>query len=245
MITAIPDDLGMPGKSGRLTQWDHTRLIFVYGLDEKIPEDCKAHISSPNDDHGAYVVPCQYISAKKFHVSPIPDELLTIAGRIDILINHLDQTVAAASLTVNPAEKPDDYVYSESEFFTMEEWQQQVVAALDARYEEDIKSATDEIDAKYSEQLKTATDAATASESAAKNAQSQVSAANTASQNSAKSSEASAQSAQAAAESAKSAENAAKAMSGTFDFTGYLRYEIVSAMPTTQEEGVLYIVPLN
>ena len=31
-------------------------------------------------------------------------------------------------------------------------------------------------------------------------------------------------------------------MAGTFDFTGYLRYQIVNAAPETYDEGVLYIV---
>ena len=49
-------------------------------------------------------------------------------------------------------------------------------------------------------------------------------------------------SASAAAESARVANECAQAMAGTFDFTGYLRYQIVDAAPETYDEGVLYIV---
>lgn len=46
-------------------------------------------------------------------------------------------------------------------------------------------------------------------------------------------------------EAAQTASNCAQAMSGTYDFTGYLRYQIVSDVPAAedQEDGVLYIVP--
>ena len=45
-----------------------------------------------------------------------------------------------------------------------------------------------------------------------------------------------------AVESARVAQECAQAMAGTFDFTGYLRYQIVDAAPETYDEGVLYIV---
>ena len=41
---------------------------------------------------------------------------------------------------------------------------------------------------------------------------------------------------------ARVAQECAQAMAGTFDFTGYLRYQIVNAAPETYDEGVLYIV---
>ena len=41
---------------------------------------------------------------------------------------------------------------------------------------------------------------------------------------------------------ARVAQECAQAMAGTFDFTGYLRYQIVAAAPETYDEGVLYIV---
>ena len=42
--------------------------------------------------------------------------------------------------------------------------------------------------------------------------------------------------------SATIAQECAQAMAGTFDFTGYLRYQVLDAAPETYEEGVLYIV---
>lgn len=45
-----------------------------------------------------------------------------------------------------------------------------------------------------------------------------------------------------AEQSATIAQECAQAMAGTFDFTGYLRYQIVDAAPETYEKGVLYIV---
>ena len=41
---------------------------------------------------------------------------------------------------------------------------------------------------------------------------------------------------------ARVAQECAQAMAGTFDFTGYLRYQIVDAAPEAYDEGVLYIV---
>lgn len=42
--------------------------------------------------------------------------------------------------------------------------------------------------------------------------------------------------------SATIAQECAQAMAGTFDFTGYLRYQVVDAAPETYEKGVLYLV---
>lgn len=45
-----------------------------------------------------------------------------------------------------------------------------------------------------------------------------------------------------AEQSATIAKECAQAMAGTFDFTGYLRYQVVDTAPETYEEGVLYLV---
>lgn len=45
-----------------------------------------------------------------------------------------------------------------------------------------------------------------------------------------------------AEQSATIAQECAQAMAGTFDFTGYLRYQVVDAVPETYENGVLYLV---
>ena len=50
------------------------------------------------------------------------------------------------------------------------------------------------------------------------------------------------QHAQLSEQHARVAKECAQAMAGTFDFTGYLRYQIVNAAPETYDEGVLYIV---
>ena len=50
------------------------------------------------------------------------------------------------------------------------------------------------------------------------------------------------QHARVAEQHARVAQECAQAMAGTFDFTGYLRYQIVNAAPETYDEGVLYIV---
>lgn len=50
------------------------------------------------------------------------------------------------------------------------------------------------------------------------------------------------QHARVAEQHARVAKESAQAMAGTFDFTGYLRYQIVNAAPETYDEGVLYIV---
>lgn len=50
------------------------------------------------------------------------------------------------------------------------------------------------------------------------------------------------QHAQVSEQHARVAQECAQAMAGTFDFTGYLRYQIVNAAPETYDEGVLYIV---
>ena len=50
------------------------------------------------------------------------------------------------------------------------------------------------------------------------------------------------QHARVAEQHAQVAQECAQAMAGTFDFTGYLRYQIVNAAPETYDEGVLYIV---
>lgn len=42
--------------------------------------------------------------------------------------------------------------------------------------------------------------------------------------------------------SATIAQECAQAMAGTFDFTGYLRYQVVDAAPETYEKGVLHLV---
>lgn len=48
--------------------------------------------------------------------------------------------------------------------------------------------------------------------------------------------------ASAAASSAQTAQECAQAMAGTFDFTGYMRYRVVTELPEQQDDNVLYLI---
>ena len=99
MIKIVPD------KEGRLTQWDLDRKVIVTGYDGV----AEVHFASPGDDHGAYVVELIDGEAK------IPNILLTMAGTINVYVYPADRTVFATALWVMAREKPDDYVYTETE----------------------------------------------------------------------------------------------------------------------------------
>ena len=99
MIKIVPD------KEGRLTQWDLNRKVIVTGYEG----GAEVHFASPGDDHGAYVVELIDGEAK------IPNILLTMAGTINVYVYPADRTVFATALWVMAREKPDDYVYTETE----------------------------------------------------------------------------------------------------------------------------------
>ena len=99
MIKIVPD------KEGRLTQWDLNRKIIVTGYEG----GAEVHFASPGDDHGAYVV--KLIDGQ----AEIPNVLLTMAGTINVYVYPADRTVFATALWVMAREKPDDYVYTETE----------------------------------------------------------------------------------------------------------------------------------
>ena len=99
MIKIVPD------KEGRLTQWDLDRKVIVTGYDG----GAEVHFASPGDDHGAYVVELTGGEAA------VPNILLTMAGVINVYIYPADRTVFAAALPVMAREKPDDYIYTETE----------------------------------------------------------------------------------------------------------------------------------
>ena len=99
MIKIVPD------KEGKLTQWDLNRKIIVTGYDGV----AEVHFASPGDDHGAYVVELKDGEAE------IPNILLTMAGTIKVYVYPTDRTVFATALWVMAREKPDDYVYTETE----------------------------------------------------------------------------------------------------------------------------------
>lgn len=99
MIKIIPD------KEGRLTQWDLNRKVIITGYDGV----AEVHFASPGDDHGAYVV--ELIDGQ----AEIPNILLTMAGTINVYVYPADRTVFATALWVMAREKPDDYIYTETE----------------------------------------------------------------------------------------------------------------------------------
>lgn len=99
MIRIIPD------KEGRLTQWDKDRKVIVTGFEG----GAEVHFASPGDDHGAYVVELTDGEAA------VPNILLTMAGVINVYVYPADRTVFAAALPVMAREKPDDYIYAETE----------------------------------------------------------------------------------------------------------------------------------
>ena len=131
MIAIIPD------KEGYLTQWDTNRRILISGLDSL--DGVKVHFASPNDDHNAYVVEPIGDGAA------IPNILLTIPGRLDAFIYADNHTKVHATLIVFPREKPDDYIYTESEKFALEQWEKEATERLEGRYDK----AVQEIDERY------------------------------------------------------------------------------------------------
>lgn len=48
-----------------------------------------------------------------------------------------------------------------------------------------------------------------------------------------------------AAQCAQTAQDCAQAMAGTFDFTGYMRYRVVTELPEQQDDNVLYLIVEN
>lgn len=123
---------------------------------------------------------------------------------------------------------------------------QEIFPQLLEQYNSSLSSAEEKLLKQYDTELenalaslsKVANDSKTSSDASAASAASAQEAA-TASAVSAASAQ---ESATASAASAKTAQECAQAMAGTFDFTGYLRYQIVTEAPTTYEDGVLYIV---
>ena len=99
MIKIVPD------KEGRLTQWDKDRKVIVTGLEG----GAEVHFAAPGDDHGAYVVELTGGEAA------VPNILLTMAGVINVYVYPADRTAFAAAIPVMAREKPDDYIYTETE----------------------------------------------------------------------------------------------------------------------------------
>lgn len=90
----------------------------------------------------------------------------------------------------------------------------------------------------YGQILAMTTDIAQAATAAAEQAES----AQTAASAAASSAQTTRTAASAAASSAQTAQECAQAMAGTFDFTGYMRYRVVTELPERQDDNVLYLI---
>ena len=130
MIKIVPD------KEGRLTQWDLNRKVIVTGY-EGVAE---VHFASPGDDHGAYVV--KLVDGQ----AGIPNILLTMAGTINVYVYPADRTVFATALWVMAREKPDDYVYTETEVLSYKTLDEKIgdLAELTTTAKENLVAAINE-----------------------------------------------------------------------------------------------------
>lgn len=109
MIKIIPDH------EGWLTQWDKNRTVLVSGLDLTEYPDAVVQFSSPNDgvDKAYPVKP--YVGDDGLVHAKFPNIFLTFPGRVDVCVYRDDHTCSFGVLVVAPHEKPDDYVYTETE----------------------------------------------------------------------------------------------------------------------------------
>lgn len=130
MIRIVPD------KEGRLTQWDKDRKVVVTGLEG----GAEVHFASPGDDRGAYVVELTGGEAA------VPNVLLTMAGVINVYIYPADRTVFAAALPVMAREKPDDYIYTETEVLSYKTLDEKIgdLAKLTTAAKENLVAAINE-----------------------------------------------------------------------------------------------------
>ena len=130
MIKIIPD------KECGLTQWDLNRKVIVTGYEG----GAEVHFASPGDDHGAYVVKLVDGQAE------IPNILLTMAGTINVYVYPADRTVFATALWVMAREKPDDYVYTETEVLSYKTLDEKIgdLAELTTTARENLVAAINE-----------------------------------------------------------------------------------------------------
>lgn len=130
MIKIVPD------KEGKLTQWDLNRKVIVTGYEGA----AEVHFASPGDDHGAYVVKLVDGEAE------IPNILLTMAGTINVYVYPADRTVFATALWVMAREKPDDYVYTETEVLSYKTLDEKIgdLAKLTTTAKENLVAAINE-----------------------------------------------------------------------------------------------------
>lgn len=233
----------MDGDRPQLYQWDLDRRLILYGFGP----DTQAHFGQ---DGSAIVVDAYEDSGILY--ANIPNICLQRAGMLHVYIYNSasTRTITAVAISVRPRPRPEDYVFTEDD---IRRWDDVITAVQDEYIRmtnEDLLPALQEM---YNSELasakavleQTAEDsetAAKAAQQAAKTAEDAATASAASAQESASHNAACAESAANAETSAKAAAGHAQAMAGTFDFTGYLRYQIVEQAPETYEEGVLYIV---
>lgn len=125
-----------PDKEGRLTQWDKDRKVIVTGFEG----GAEVHFASPGDNHGAYVVELTGGEAA------VPNILLTMAGVINVYVYPADRTVFAAALPVMAREKPDDYIYTETEVLSYKTLDEKIgdLAKLTTTARENLVAAINE-----------------------------------------------------------------------------------------------------
>ena len=231
------------GDCAQLYQWDLGRRLILTGFGP----DTQAHFGQGD----AALVIAAYDDGGVLYAD-IPNICLQRAGMLYVYIyspaNTRTRTAAAFSVWARP--KPEDYVFTEDD---IRRWDDVITAVQDEYIRmtsEDLLPALQEM---YNSELasakavleQTAEDsetAAKAAQQAAKTAEDAATASAASAQESASHNAACAESAANAETSAKAAAGHAQAMAGTFDFTGYLRYQIVEQAPETYDEGVLYIV---
>ena len=107
-----------PDREGLLTQWDLNRRIQITGLEDI--SNTEIHFSKTDDTKGAYVVLPVIENGIAF--ADIPNILLTVSGRIDVFVYRDDHTCVRGVFVVAPREKPDDYIYEETEVLKYEDF---------------------------------------------------------------------------------------------------------------------------
>lgn len=126
-------------RRGSFYQWDlNQRLVF-----DDVPEKTQVHFSSPNDEQEALVV-LTYSEDGKVYAN-VPNILLQIPGSITVYVYQLNEgrkyTQLKKTFNVLQREKPEDYVYTETELEDYKRISEQYEANI--HYEQTVKDAID------------------------------------------------------------------------------------------------------
>lgn len=111
-----------PDGNGRLTQWDLNRKVMVSGIPDET--GFEVHFESKEDEHGAYVLPLVFKEGEMY--AEIPNILLTYAGIIRVFVFDGNKAVFNWQCPVLGREKPDDYVYTETEVLRFEKLEDEI-----------------------------------------------------------------------------------------------------------------------